>query len=380
MHALAGLPASALDYPLDLSRIADAPAQPRDSAKLMVVERASGRVEHAQVRDLPTWLRSGDRLVVNRTRVIRARMRAIASPDGPGVEGLMVEPRGDGTWHALIKRSKKFRAGDEFILSDSNGRRRGDVLELLAREGDGWVVRIRNADGASIDAAIERSGWTPLPPYILKARVDRHSAHADDEDREWYQTVFAQTQERGAGSHCANAHGSVAAPTAGLHFTPELLSTLKERDIATLEVELRVGAGTFKPVEAPTLAEHVMHAEWCHVPGTTLSELHRLAAERAAGRARLVTVGTTTVRTLESLPNPLPADQSDWSADTRLLIQPGHDFRFVDVLLTNFHLPRSTLLALVGAFVGLDRLKELYALAQEREYRFFSYGDAMLIV
>jgi S-adenosylmethionine:tRNA ribosyltransferase-isomerase len=374
---MTGLLASALDYPLDPARIACSPATPRDAAKLMVVERATGNVVHAHVRDLPSWVREGDSLVVNRTRVIRARLRAFASPAGPGVEGLMVEPRGDGSWHALVKRSKKFRAGDEFILTASDGRTHGDVLKLQAREGDGWVASIRSADGSSTEAAMERSGWTPLPPYILKARVDRHSAHEDDEDRQWYQTVFAQSAAQDQGP---NAHGSVAAPTAGLHFTPELMPTLRARGMQALEVELRVGAGTFKPVEAATLAEHVMHAEWCHVPRATLAQLARLAPERAAARARLVAVGTTTVRTLESLPDPLPTAEADWSTDTRLLIQPGHEFRFVDALLTNFHLPRSTLLALVGAFVGIERLKELYAIAQEREYRFFSYGDAMLIV
>ncbi|MBL9141830.1 MAG: S-adenosylmethionine:tRNA ribosyltransferase-isomerase, partial [Phycisphaerae bacterium] len=168
------------------------------------------------------------------------------------------------------------------------------------------------------------------------------------------------------------------------HFTPELLDRVAKQGVRTLPVALQVGAGTFKLVETETLGEHSMHREWCHVPCETLRALHALAAPRAAGAARLIVVGTTGVRTLESLPNPIPSvselGAEGWSTDTRLLIQPGFEFRFTDALLTNFHLPKSTLLSLVGAFVGLDRLKHLYAEAQTRGYRFFSYGDAMLIV
>ncbi len=371
------LATSALDYPLDPACIAVQPAVPRDTAKLMVVSRTTGAVEHATVRDLPRWLRMGDRLVVNRTRVIRARFKAQLAGGGPATEGLMIEPCRDGSWLALVKRSKKFRAGDVLALVGHDGRMHGDALELLARDGDGWRVRMLSHDAASTEAAIERSGWTPLPPYITKAREHLHTPHDDEVDRAWYQTVFAQ---RGPES---GAYGSVAAPTAGLHFTPELLKAIAEMGVPTLEVNLRVGAGTFKPVATHTLAEHQMHRECCHVPHATMQELRLMAPARAQGRGRIVVVGTTTVRTLESLPAMCewPAELTEGcSMDTSLLIQPGHEFRYVDALLTNFHLPRSTLLALVGAFVGLERLKELYVLAQRHQYRFFSYGDAMLIV
>ncbi len=411
---MSDLKTSDLDYTLDARAIADHPAVPRDSAKLMVVHRRSGKVDHARVRDLPNWLRAGDHMVVNTTTVMRARFvgeRAERSTAPARLtEGILLESRGHGEWLALVKHSKRFRPGERLVLEGHDGCRHGDELVLMAREEEGWLVRMESADGATPAVAVERSGWTPLPPYILRARFLRGAFADDNDDRTWYQTMFAHASSGvdgagagagagvGAAAAGADARPSVAAPTAGLHFTPELMARVAQLGVPTLHVNLQVGAGTFKSVEAETLSAHPMHREWCHVPGETLQAMRDLAAARARGEARLVVVGTTSVRTLESLPEPLPggtasagsggaatdlpggATPDGWSGDTRLLIQPGHEFRHVDALLTNFHLPRSTLLALVGAFVGLDRLKALYADAQAREYRFFSYGDAMLIV
>jgi S-adenosylmethionine:tRNA ribosyltransferase-isomerase len=236
-------------------------------------------------------------------------------------------------------------------------------VTLVARDAEAWRVRIEAGPAGGTEAeVIERSGWTPLPPYILKARESRHEQGDDDADRLEYECVYAD----------AAARGSVAAPTAGLHFTDGLLASLDARGVRRAEVVLHVGAGTFRPVDASTLSAHPMHAERMLVPAATAALLN------ARPRPRIVAVGTTVVRALESLGEPVPAQ--GWSGETSILIAPGHRFRHVDAMMTNFHLPRSTLLALVGAFVGLERLKELYALAQREDYRFYSFGDAMLIL
>ncbi|MFO0962955.1 MAG: tRNA preQ1(34) S-adenosylmethionine ribosyltransferase-isomerase QueA [Phycisphaerales bacterium] len=367
---MTALPTQALDYPFDERFIAAQAAEPRDSARLMVVHRADGRVEHRRVRDLPEYLGAGDRLVLNRTAVRRARFMGRRVTGTRVTEGLFLDPTGDGCWNALVKHSNRFHAGDLLRLIDPHGHETQDHVRLIERAGDGWKVRIEGPGSA--DAVFERSGWTPLPPYIRRARGGDEASAGDAEARDHarYQTVYARPE----------AVGSVAAPTAGLHFTQPLLQSLRARGVQELELLLDVGAGTFKPVETPTLAEHRMHREHFSVPAATLAALRALAPERAAGRARLVVVGTTTVRALESLPDPLPAADTDLDGSTEILIAPGHRFRFVDALMTNFHLPRSTLLALVGALVGLERLKELYALAQHEGYRFYSYGDAMLIL
>lgn len=346
-----------LDYPFDERCIATAPAHPRDAARLMVVDRASGRVEHAQVRDLPRWLGPGDALVLNRTSVLRARLRTQET------EGLLLEPCPDGSWRMLLRRAKRYRAGDVLPLVAPAGLATGDAVELVARDAEAWRVRIVPGPlGGGADAAIERSGWTPLPPYILREREGRHETADDAADRLEYETVYAD----------AAARGSVAAPTAGLHFTEGLLAAVADRGARRAEVVLHVGAGTFRPVDAPMLSSHPMHAERVHVPAATRS----LLAERP--RPRIVAVGTTSVRALEGMPADAPP--GEWAGTTSILIAPGHRFRNVDAMLTNFHLPRSTLLALVGAFVGLPRLRELYALAQREGYRFYSFGDAMLLL
>ena len=350
------LPADLLDYPFDTRHVATEPAHPRDAARLMVIDRASGTVEHAHVRDLGRWIGAGDALVVNRSSVLRARLRM------EGTEGLLLEPCADGCWRMMLRRAKRYAAGDRLALVGPHGPT-GDAVTLVARDAEAWRVRIESGPAGGTEAeVIERSGWTPLPPYILKARESRHEQGDDDADRLEYECVYAD----------AAARGSVAAPTAGLHFTDWLLASLDARGVRRAEVVLHVGAGTFRPVDASTLSAHPMHAERMLVPAATAALLN------ARPRPRIVAVGTTVVRALESLGEPVPAQ--GWSGETSILIAPGHRFRHVDAMMTNFHLPRSTLLALVGAFVGLERLKELYALAQREDYRFYSFGDAMLIV
>ena len=350
------LPADLLDYPFDTRHVATEPAHPRDAARLMVIDRASGTVEHAHVRDLGRWIGAGDALVVNRSSVLRARLRM------EGTEGLLLEPCADGCWRMMLRRAKRYAAGDRLALVGPHGPT-GDSVTLVARDAEAWRVRIESGPAGGTEAeVIERSGWTPLPPYILKARESRQEQGDDDADRLEYECVYAD----------AAARGSVAAPTAGLHFTDGLLASLDARGVRRAEVVLHVGAGTFRPVDASTLSAHPMHAERMLLPAATAALLN------ARPRPRIVAVGTTVVRALESLGEPVPAQ--GWSGETSILIAPGHRFRHVDAMMTNFHLPRSTLLALVGAFVGLERLKELYALAQREDYRFYSFGDAMLIL
>jgi S-adenosylmethionine:tRNA ribosyltransferase-isomerase len=353
-----GLRTDDLDYPFDERCIAAQPAEPRDSARMMVVERASDRVHHLHVRDIGAWLHAGDTLFVNRTRVVHARLVLRRVHDGRLLEGLLAAPMGTGRWLLLARGARKLHAGERLAMMGEDGAP-AEAVTCVEKTREGWVVRFD--DGVDAHAAIERAGRTPVPPYILKARGE--SARPDAFDRERYQTVYASD---------SSMH-SVAAPTAGLHFTPDLLARLAAAGVRRAEITLEVGMGTFKPVETEWLAQHAMHRERFEVPMDTLAVLRD--RER---RGRRVVVGTTTVRALESLPDPLP--EQPWRDEASLMIQPGYRFRHVDALMTNFHLPRSTLLALVGAFVGLDRLKSLYALAQREGYRFYSYGDCMLIV
>jgi S-adenosylmethionine:tRNA ribosyltransferase-isomerase len=353
-----GLRTDDLDYPFDERCIATQPAEPRDAARMMVVERGSDRVHHAHVRDLGEWLRKGDTLVVNRTRVAHARLVLRRETDGRAFEGLLAAPVGTGRWLLLARGGKKLHAGERLAIVRESGEA-ADAVTCVEKTKEGWVVRFD--EGVDAHAALERAGRTPVPPYILKARGEAERPDVFDRDR--YQTVYAND---------SRMH-SVAAPTAGLHFTADLLARLSTAGVRRAEITLEVGMGTFKPVETEWLAQHAMHRERFEVPAETLALLR---TGETAGRR--VVVGTTTVRALESLPDPLP--EQAWRDEASLMIQPGHRFRHVDALMTNFHLPRSTLLALVGAFVGLDRLKSLYALAQREGYRFYSYGDCMLIV
>lgn len=353
-----------LDYELDPALVARTPAEPRDSARLLVFDPRSGRVDHRRVRDLVEELGPGDAMVVNETTVMPARIRAERAGGGR-IEGLLLGRTGARSWRALLRNAKSCRPGERLRLVGPH--RRGEEDEVLVIEGrvdEAFAVRVEG--GASADELLSRLGWTPIPPYILRARRDDDEEIDDDEDRDHYQTVYARPTDA----------PSVAAPTAGLHFTPELLAALAARGVDRIGVELQVGAGTFKPVEG-RLDEHPMHTERCVVSAEARRRIDAACAAARAGRGRVVAIGTTSVRTLESMPEDAPPGDLAWETD--LLIRPGYRFRRVDAILTNFHLPRSTLLALVAGFIGLEAMRELYAIAIRERYRFYSYGDAMLL-
>ena len=334
-----------LDFVIPDSCIATHPASPRDSARLMVVPLDGGPIQHRVVRELPQILAPNDTLILNHTRVLPARFHARRQDSGGGVEGLFLQEV-EGRWQCFLKAGGRLSPGLNLDWYE------GQTLVLEEQTSDGWWVRPEPP--GSPELLLAAGGVTPLPPYIRKARKERDEFVDDEKDRGWYQTVFGDGR-----------HASVAAPTASLHLTPELLNQFQ-----TLRVELEVGAGTFKPITTEQLADHPMHSELCHVPLATLKALPKAD--------RRIAVGTTALRTLESLPSPLP--NSNWSFETDLLIMPGHRFRWADGLLTNFHLARSTLLALVAAFTSIDRLRALYDEAVREGYRFHSYGDAMLLL
>jgi S-adenosylmethionine:tRNA ribosyltransferase-isomerase len=338
------------DFELPEDLIALRPAQPRDAARMLVV-RADGGIEHAQVRDLPRYLRSGDGLVVNDTRVIPARLRGVRTGRAtePKVELLLYRKTGDGQFLAFARPARKLEVGDGVRLAALSGR-------VISKPDSGSVELQFDLQGAAFDAALAAEGEMPLPPYIAGRRK------ADARDAADYQTTFARRD------------GSVAAPTAGLHLTPELFARLRAAGVARETVTLHVGPGTFLPVTAGDTAQHRMHAEWAELAAGAAA---RLNAVRAAG-GRIVPVGTTSLRTLESAAN-AEGTLAAMSRETDIFITPGYRFRAADVLLTNFHLPRSTLFMLVSAFIGLEKARAVYAKAIRERYRFYSYGDACLL-
>ena len=347
-----------LDYDLPPERIARFPAEPRDRSRLLVIDRGDGSRRHLRFRHLPALLRPGDCLVVNDTRVLAARFFARRASGGQ-VEGLFLQAEPGGAWRAMLKGSARLDPGER--LEFDGGPQRLELLERL--DGGAWLVRPDPpAEPAEL---LARVGTIPLPPYIVRARRGENAPDVTEADAERYQTVYCDPAKAGA----------VAAPTAGLHFTPELLEELAEAGVGSAKVTLHVGAGTFQPVTAARLGEHAMHAERYELSPAAADAID---AARAAG-GRIVAVGTTVVRVLESC-----ADDSGrlrpGSGETSLMIRPGHRWRAVDRLITNFHLPRSTLLALVFAFAGRDLTLASYREAVQRGYRFYSYGDAMLIV
>lgn len=344
------------DYGLPRELIADRPAGRRDASRLLVVDRRRETVRHRMIRDLPEWLTPGDCLVLNDTKVIPARLFGRRTATGGQWEGLYLGSTNSGAWKLIGQCRGKLQPGEEITIVPAHAPDSGEELQvrLLEPGPDGsWTALPRAAEGPL--ALLERFGTVPLPPYVR-----RKLATAADWDR--YQTAYARRP------------GAVAAPTAGLHFTPELLETCRQRGIQTACVTLHVGIGTFRPIGVEKLSEHRMHAEWCELPAETADVLN---ATRDQG-GRIVAVGTTTVRTLESVARngPLRA----WRGETDLFIRPPYEFRAVDALLTNFHLPRSSLLVLVSALAGRDLVLRAYSEAIERRYRFYSYGDAMLIV
>ena len=344
---------SDFDFDLPDRLIATRPAVPRTSARLLV---ADGPVLHdKKVSDLPDWLRAGDRLVLNDTRVIPARLsgqRHRDSAQGPvqaRIEVTLLEPRADGTWAALIKPLKKLKIGEEVVFSD-------DLRATLEAVEDGQGHLRFNCAGDDFDRALNAAGAMPLPPYIAAKRP------ADAQDMTDYQTVFARNK------------GAVAAPTASLHFDEALLAQLAQMGVEFTHVTLHIGAGTFLPVKVDDISDHIMHSEWGQVSAQAASEI---AATKAAG-GRIIPVGTTALRLIETAGR--SGSIQPWEGDTDIFITPGFTFNVADALMTNFHLPKSTLMMLVAALMGQEAIKTLYTHAIGSNYRFFSYGDASLLL
>lgn len=344
------------DYRLPEELIAQQPAEPRDSSRLLVIHRREGRWEHRRFSDLPSYLDAQDLLVANNTKVLKARLVGNRlMPDaklGGRVEFVLLEELGSRTWEGLFHASAKYLPGLEFQIPTPDGRGiRGKLIRGSGESPSGTVVAEFDRDPIEADA-----GEIPLPKYIEREKPT-------DADRERYQTVYAKEQ------------GSAAAPTAGLHFTPEVMAKLKDRGVGWTEVTLHVGVGTFRPVKTEDISAHVMHEERYRIENSVAREI---TDAKTQGR-RIVAVGTTSVRTLESAWRE-GALQSG-THRTQMFIRPGHhEFYVVDRMITNFHLPKSTLLMLVCAFAGCDLMLAAYEEAVKEKYRFFSYGDAMLIL
>jgi S-adenosylmethionine:tRNA ribosyltransferase-isomerase len=348
------------DFDLPDASIALRPAAPRDAARMLVVAPGAP-LRDLQVSDLPGELRAGDVLVLNDTRVIPARLKGVRhrGESQVAVEATLHRRLAGHRWTAFMRPGKRLAEGDRIVFGESSDRAclLGALDATITGKGEGGEVTLSfDLSGPDLDAAIAERGAMPLPPYIAAKRAE------DEQDRRDYQTVYAQ------------ADGSVAAPTAGLHFTPGLLARLAEAGVETAFVTLHVGAGTFLPVKTEVVAEHRMHPEWGEVDAPTAA---RLNAVRQAG-GRIVCVGTTSLRLLES------AAAEDgvirpFNAETAIFITPGYRFRAADGLMTNFHLPKSTLFMLVSAFAGLETMRGAYAHAVATGYRFYSYGDSSLL-
>lgn len=335
---------SEFDFPFDPSLVASQPVIPRDRARLLVVDRATQQLTHRHVADLPTLLEPGDLLVVNNTKVMAARVPGIKKPTGTPVEVLFVRDLGEGRWEIMVKGS--FRVG-QVIEFDQQSR-----ATIVKRDATGTELVVDSPQ--PVTRLFEARGVMPLPPYIKRA--------ATQEDHQWYQTVFAKHE------------GAIAAPTAGLHFTQGLFKRFNESGINVASVTLHVGSGTFKPVTTERVEDHQMGAEAFTISNETVKVIQE--TKRAGGR--VVAVGTTVVRTLETVMKE-KEEMTPMSGDSRLFITPGFQFKVVDVLMTNFHMPRTTLLMLVSAFAEIEQIRRAYEEAVTERYRFYSYGDAMLI-
>lgn len=390
------------DYELPPELIAAEPLARRDQSRLLVIDRRTGELDHRRTRDLPALLRPGDCLVLNDTQVIPARLLGRRKATGGKWEGLYLGGTPSGAWRLIGQSRGRLNPGEQIVLVPAHRPESGEefVLTLIERDPDGvWTARPEACAAHASHNTLEilkRFGTVPLPPYIRRKL-------ATEADWERYQTTYSRKP------------GAVAAPTAGLHFTPELLAACRERGLGIGYVTLHVGIGTFRPIGVPRLSEHRMHSEWCELPEETADLLNRT---RASG-GRIVAVGTTTVRTLESaaraaeppiedrgwrmeerglriedsgaplsilhplssiLHSPSSPVLQPWRGETDLFIRPPYAFRAVDCLLTNFHLPKSSLLVLVAALTGLELTKRAYQSAIRERYRFYSYGDAMLIL
>lgn len=350
---------STYDYFLPDELIAKEPLAERDSSRLLVVDRRNQSIQHRTIRDLPDLLDSGDCLVLNNSRVIPARLFGVRTATGGKWEGLYLGSTLTGNWRLIGQTRGYLRPGETVKLTNQAGE--SIELQLIEKGADGIAQFAPQAPGTAIEL-LQRFGTVPLPPYM-----DRKVATQNDWDR--YQTTYAVHP------------GSVAAPTAGLHFTPELLEACRLNGMSRAEVTLHVGIGTFRPVSVENLSQHSMHTEWCELPKVTADQLNQT---REAG-GRVVSVGTTSLRTLESALKATFAENhswqfQEWQGETNIFIHPPYEFHSADAMLTNFHLPKSTLLMLVAAFAGLDFILEAYRRAIEQKYRFYSYGDAMLIL
>jgi len=336
------------DFPLPDELIAQHPVEPRDRSRLLVVRRRDATWEHRTFAELPDLLDPRDVLVRNVTRVVPARLVGRREATGGAWEGLFLRDRPDGTWEILARTRGRPAEGESVIVG------RGLRLLLVSRAEEGrWIVRPEADDPAT--ALLHEHGQVPLPPYIRKGREEPG-------DRLRYQTQYARVP------------GAVAAPTAGLHFTAEVFQRLAGRGIAWVDATLHVGLGTFRPIEAERIEDHALHAEWAELDAGAVETLR----ERRAGGGRIVAIGTTSARTLETA----AADGGlrPFAGETALYLKPGHEFRGLDALVTNFHLPRSSLLVLVSALAGVELVRAAYAEAIRERYRFYSYGDAMLIL
>ncbi len=339
---------SEFDFPFDPALVADHPVEPRDQARLLVVPKGGGACAHHRVADLPQFLNPNDLIVVNDTKVIPARLSGRKRPGGGRLELVLVRPvRSDQAgqpdrWEVLCKGTKP---GQVIELDD------GATATVVTQGADGTIVQF----SSSVPALLEKIGHMPLPPYIKR--------EPNEQDRTWYQTLFAREA------------GAIAAPTAGLHFTERLLAACKKQGVRMAEVTLHVGPATFRPVTAERIEEHRMGTEWAELSPQTATAINET---RKAG-GRVVAVGTTVTRTLEAAAS-TEGTVKPMSGEVGLFIVPGYRFQVVDALMTNFHLPKTTLLMLVSAFVGLEPLRAAYAEAVREKYRFYSYGDAMLIL
>ncbi len=343
----------AYDYELPPELIAQHPTPQRADARLLVVHRQSGGLDHRFVRDLPELLEPGDCLVLNETQVVPARLLGRRASTGGRWEGLFLSSNPSGHWQLLGKSRSRLNPGEVIELFDQQGKPAVE-LELATRlDGGVWVARPRSSDTTL--AILARIGRVPLPCYIRRGQME-------EPDWQRYQTVYARVP------------GSAAAPTAGLHFSGDLLARCQRRGVELAKVVLHVGLDTFRPIAVSRLADHVMHAEWCQMTAETAETLR--TARRRGGR--VLAVGTTSVRVLETAA--ASGDFQPYEGETRLFIQPPYAFGGVDALLTNFHLPRSTLLVLVSCFAGAELTRRAYAEAIAERYRFYSYGDAMLIL
>jgi S-adenosylmethionine:tRNA ribosyltransferase-isomerase len=335
------------DFDLPADRIAQRPAERRDASRLLIVDRSTGTLEHGIFSDIEGLIPAGDIVVANRSRVFRARLLGVRD-SGARAEVMLLRKRGDDVYEAMVSPGSKLKPHRVVTFADDF---RAEILETTGR----GTRLVKLTAAGDIEQAIERHGHIPLPPYIERAD--------EATDAERYQTVFAREP------------GSVAAPTAGLHFTPELLTRLEQKGVQRAEVVLHVGAGTFKPVDAEDPAQHAMHEEEFHIADADAASMNTV---RSSG-GKLWAVGTTTVRTLESVATEDGLIRSG-SGETSIFIRPPYRFRAVDHLITNFHLPRSTLMMLVAAFAGYDLTMDAYREAIARGYRFYSYGDAMVLL